>query len=103
MKTISGKCRRFSSSGLLYIVGIVWALYTVSGCSGQPLTTREEGTAVGAGAGAAVGAIIGAITGNPLIGSAIGAGLGAVGGFLVATKSKTKKFLTNRLRLRFNS
>jgi len=36
------------------------ALFIISGCSGQPLSTREKGTFIGTGVGAATGAIIGA-------------------------------------------
>ncbi len=43
----------------------VAALFLVAGCSGTPLSTREEGTLGGAGIGAATGAIIGAAVGAP--------------------------------------
>ena len=35
------------------------------GCSGQPLSTREKGTGIGAVVGAGTGAIIGAAVGRP--------------------------------------
>ena len=62
------------------------ALFLVSGCSGQPLTTREKGTGVGAVLGAGTGAIIGAAVGHPLAGAAIGGGLGAAGGAVVGNQ-----------------
>src|ERR1700724_2366927 len=62
--------------GLLMLVG-------VTGCSGQPLSTREKGTLLGGGVGAVAGTIIGAAAGAPGAGAAIGGVLGAGGGFLV--------------------
>ncbi len=44
----------------------------VTGCSGQPLSTREKGTDIGALLGAGTGAIIGAAVGSPRAGAAIG-------------------------------
>lgn len=64
------------------ILGLL-VLVAVSGCSGQPLTTREKGTLVGGGLGAVTGTIIGAAAGAPGAGAAIGGVLGAGGGFLV--------------------
>jgi hypothetical protein len=40
-------------------------LVAVAGCSGQPLSTREKGTGIGALLGAGTGAIIGAAVGSP--------------------------------------
>ena len=53
------------------------------GCSGQPLTTREKGTGIGALVGAGTGAIIGAAVGAPGAGAAIGGAIGTAGGFAV--------------------
>ncbi len=58
------------------------ALIFLAGCSGQPLTTREKGTAVGGVLGAGTGAIIGAAIGAPGAGAAIGGALGLAGGAL---------------------
>jgi osmotically inducible lipoprotein OsmB len=60
---------------------------TVVGCSGQPLSTREKGTGIGALAGAGTGAIIGAAVGAPGAGAAIGGALGAGGGFLIGKRT----------------
>jgi uncharacterized protein YcfJ len=62
--------------GLLMLAG-------VTGCSGQPLTTREKGTLAGGGLGAVAGIVIGAATGAPAIGAVLGGVLGAGSGFLL--------------------
>ncbi len=59
------------------------AVLFIGGCSGQPLSTREKGTGVGALLGAGGGAIVGAAVGHPLAGAAIGGGLGGAAGFAV--------------------
>ena len=58
-------------------------LIGVAGCSGQPLTTREKGTGIGALGCAGTGAIIGAAVGAPGAGAAIGGAIGTAGGFAV--------------------
>jgi uncharacterized protein YcfJ len=58
------------------------AALLVAGCSGQPLSEREEGTGIGALLGGGTGAIIGAAVGHPAAGAAIGGALGAGGGFI---------------------
>jgi phage tail tape-measure protein len=65
------------------LVVAVVLLCGMAGCSGQPLTTREKGTGIGALVGAGTGAIIGAAVGAPGAGAAIGGGIGAAGGFAV--------------------
>src|ERR1700726_4308468 len=62
-------------------LAVVTAL-AVTGCSGQPLSTREKGTGIGALIGAGTGAIIGAAVGSPGAGAAIGGALGAGTGFV---------------------
>ena len=69
-------------SVVICVLGVLM-LTGASGCSGQPLTTREKGTLAGGGLGAATGAIIGAAAGAPGVGAALGGVLGAGGGFLV--------------------
>src|SRR5260370_1643117 len=51
------------------------ALFLISACSGQPLSTREKYTGGGAVIGAATGGIIGAAVGAPRAGAAIGGAL----------------------------
>src|ERR1700726_5250045 len=63
----------------------------VVGCEGEPLSTREKGTFVGAGLGAATGAIIGAATGHPLAGAAIGGILGGGTGYLAGNSLPTEE------------
>ena len=46
--------------------------FALTGCSGQPLSTREKGTIGGGVLGAGTGAIIGAAVGAPGAGAAIG-------------------------------
>jgi phage tail tape-measure protein len=53
------------------------------GCSGQPLSTREKGTGIGALVGAGTGAIIGAAVGAPGVGALVGGAIGTAGGFAV--------------------
>jgi uncharacterized protein YcfJ len=55
----------------------------IAGCSGQPLSTREEGTLGGAGIGAVGGTLVGAAVGHPLAGAAIGGVLGGGTGYVV--------------------
>ena len=62
------------------------ALFLVSGCYGQPLSTREKGTLAGGILGAGTGAIIGAAVGHPGAGAAIGGTLGAGTGMLVGNE-----------------
>jgi phage tail tape-measure protein len=71
------------------VIGIILAaamLIALVGCEGEPLSTREKGTFVGAGLGSATGAIIGAATGNPLAGAAIGGVLGGGTGFIAGNE-----------------
>jgi phage tail tape-measure protein len=65
---------------------VLAAVFLIGGCSGQPLSTREKGTGVGALLGAGTGAIVGAAVGHPGAGAAIGGGLGAGTGFLVGNE-----------------
>lgn len=39
---------------------------SISGCSGEPLTTREKGTLIGGAAGAGGGALVGSAVGAPV-------------------------------------
>jgi uncharacterized protein YcfJ len=71
------------------LVSLLIAVVTVvalSGCSGQPLTTREKGTLAGGALGAGTGAIIGSAVGAPGAGAAIGGALGAGAGALVGNE-----------------
>jgi len=68
----------------LYKVAIaVGGLILISGCYGQPLSTREKGTLAGGILGAGSGAIVGSAVGAPGAGAAIGGVLGAGTGMLV--------------------
>jgi phage tail tape-measure protein len=80
------------------IAAALAALPFVWGCSGQPLTTREKGTGVGAVLGAGTGAIIGAAVGHPAAGAAIGGGLGAAGGFAVGNHLQNQEYENARTR-----
>ena len=61
------------------------ALLLISGCYGQPLSTREKGTLAGGVLGGGTGAIIGAAVGHPGAGAAIGGALGAGTGMMIGT------------------
>src|SRR3984885_5444446 len=66
-------------AGLVALVMLV----ALAGCSGEPLSTREKGTGIGALIGAGTGAIIGAAVGAPGAGAAIGGALGAGTGYVI--------------------
>jgi phage tail tape-measure protein len=83
-------------------LALVTAL-AVTGCSGQPLTTREKGTGIGALAGAGTGAIIGAAVGAPGAGAAIGGALGAGGGFLVGNELQNQEASHHRTEAQISS
>jgi len=68
---------------VLTFVGAITLVTALASCSGEPLTTREQGTAIGAGTGAVGGAIVGAAVGAPLAGAAIGGVAGGATGFAV--------------------
>ena len=73
--------------GMLCLAVLIGA----TGCSGQPLSTREKGTLIGGGLGAATGAIIGAAVGAPGAGAAIGGAIGGVGGFAVGNEMQNRE------------
>ena len=67
---------------MLVIAALAAIFYTLFGCAGGALSTREKGTVAGGLLGAGTGAIIGGALGDPGKGAAIGGGLGLLGGFL---------------------
>jgi hypothetical protein len=67
------------------------AAFLFGACSGEPLSTREEGTGIGTVLGAGGGAIVGAAVGHPLAGAAIGGGLGAGTGFVVGNEMQNNE------------
>ena len=90
--------RKFGAAGLALAAILLFA-----GCSGQPLSTREKGTGVGALLGAGTGAIVGAAVGrrakdSPGAGAAIGGGLGAGTGFLVGNEMQNNENENARTR-----
>jgi hypothetical protein len=88
---------------LASIATAVVLLTALAGCSGQPLTTREKGTGIGAVAGAATGAIIGAAVGAPGAGAAIGGALGAGGGFLIGNALQNQEVQNQQTQSQINS
>jgi osmotically inducible lipoprotein OsmB len=66
-------------------------LASVTGCSGEPLTTREKGTIIGGVAGAGGGAIIGSAVGAPGAGAAIGGAGGAVAGYAIGNHMQNEE------------
>ncbi len=79
------KYSRSPNKGILATVAFVLiAAFALAGCSGQPLSTREEGTLGGGVLGAGAGAIIGAAVGSPGAGAAIGGALGAGTGYVIS-------------------
>jgi uncharacterized protein YcfJ len=83
-------------------LAVVMAL-AVTGCSGQPLSTREKGTGIGALLGAGTGAIIGAAVGAPGAGAAIGGALGAGGGFLVGNEMQNQEVRQHRTQAQIDA
>jgi hypothetical protein len=73
------------SSGLLSVaLGLLLAAsLALSASSGEPLTTRKEGTIGGAAIGAGTGALVGAAVGAPGAGAAIGGAAGGVAGYAI--------------------
>lgn len=69
-----------------------------SGCSGQPLTTREKGILGGGALGAGTGAIIGSAVGHPGAGAAIGGGLGALAGGAIGNELQNREVVEHHLR-----
>ncbi|HEX3409169.1 MAG TPA: glycine zipper domain-containing protein [Candidatus Binataceae bacterium] len=78
-------------------------LVALAGCSGQPLSTREKGTGIGALVGAGTGAIIGAAVGAPGAGAAIGGALGAGTGFVVGNAMQNQEAQTKQTQSQLQS
>ncbi len=68
---------------LVTIIGAITLTTALTGCYGEPLSTREKGTLIGTGVGAAGGAVVGSAVGAPLAGAAIGGVAGGATGFAV--------------------
>jgi hypothetical protein len=81
------------SSGLLSAtLGLLLAAsVALSACSGEPLTTREEGTIGGAAVGAGTGALVGAAVGAPGAGAAIGGAAGGVAGYAIGNQIQNEQ------------
>ena len=94
---------RCIASKLVTVAVALVMLFAVAGCSGQPLSTREKGTGIGALAGGATGAIIGAAVGAPGAGAAIGTALGAGGGFLVGNALQNQETRTQQTQGQLDS
>jgi phage tail tape-measure protein len=85
------------------VVAALAALLFIGGCSGQPLSTREKGTGIGALLGAGTGAIVGAAVGHPGAGAAIGGGLGGATGFMVGNEMQNQEYANARTRRALHS
>ena len=72
-------------------------LVAIVGCSGEPLSTREKGTLIGAGVGAGGGALVGSAVGHPGAGAAIGGAAGGVAGYAIGNHEQNEE---NRQRYR---
>jgi hypothetical protein len=68
----------------------VGALILVSGCYGQPFSTREKGTFAGGILGAGTGALIGSAVGHPAAGAAIGGALGVGTGMMIGNELQNR-------------
>src|SRR5215469_7367631 len=94
---------RSIASKLITVAVALVMLLAIAGCSGQPLSTREKGTGIGALAGGATGAIIGAAVGAPGAGAAIGTALGAGGGYLVGNALQNQQVRTQQTQSQIDS
>jgi uncharacterized protein YcfJ len=65
--------------------------FVLTGCSGEPLSTREKGTLGGGVLGAGAGALVGAAVGHPAAGAAIGGALGAGTGYVVGNSLQNQE------------
>ena len=102
--SVEGKSiMRSIDSKLITAVAALVMLLAITGCSGQPLSTREKGTGIGALAGSATGAIIGAAVGSPGAGAAIGGALGAGGGFLLGNALQNQQIQTQQTQSQIQS
>jgi uncharacterized protein YcfJ len=80
---MSNSSKRLNRGVMAATVIALVGTFCLTGCSGQPLSTREKGTLGGGVLGAGTGAIIGAAVGAPGAGAAIGGALGAGTGYVV--------------------
>jgi len=78
--------------------GLAFVSLLASGCSGQPLSTREKGLLGGGVLGAGTGAIIGAAVGHPGAGAAIGGGLGALTGGVIGNELQNREYAERGLQ-----
>jgi osmotically inducible lipoprotein OsmB len=69
---------------LMRLIALVLSLLmmvAIVGCSGEPMSTREESTLLGGAAGLGGGALVGSALGAPGAGAAIGGVAGAAAGY----------------------
>jgi phage tail tape-measure protein len=99
----AGKSIMSNASKSITTAVVLVMLIAAAGCSGQPLSTREKGTGIGALAGGATGAIIGAAVGAPGVGAAIGGALGAGGGFLLGNALQNQETQTQQTQSQIQS
>jgi Glycine zipper len=76
--------------------------FALTGCSGQPLSTREKGTIGGGVLGAGTGAIIGAAVGAPGAGAAIGGALGAGTGYVIGNALQNQEVTSRQQQGQIN-
>lgn len=74
---------KFVRGYFIRIISVGFLAFSMGGCSGGQMTTREKGAAIGAVGGAAAGGIVGATRGSPGAGAAIGGALGLGAGALI--------------------
>jgi uncharacterized protein YcfJ len=81
---------------------VLCAAFALTGCTGQPLSTREKGTLGGGVLGAGTGAIIGAAVGHPAAGAAIGGALGAGTGYVVGNAMQNQEVTSQQQQGQIN-
>jgi uncharacterized protein YcfJ len=78
--------------GSALIATVLWSMSIVlTGCAGEPLSTREKGTLAGAAIGAGTGAIVGSSVGAPGAGAAIGGVVGGGTGMLIGNELQNQE------------
>ncbi len=77
---------------------LLTVLTVLSGCYGEPLSTREKGALAGGALGAGTGAIVGSTVGAPGAGAAIGGAIGAGIGMLIGNELQNTEIVQTRMQ-----
>ena len=84
-------CVNVAATMVLGAAFLLAGCVVLTGCSGEPMSTRAKGTLGGGVLGAGAGAIVGAAVGHPAAGAAIGGALGAGTGYVVGNSLQNQE------------